>query len=86
MGGGKPKQKFPKLRSFYKMLLHAPFNLNDLLMSLVRQLEDSKTSGEKELAIILEGKKYLIVLDDVLSTTEWNALNNFSRNGKGKPG
>nr|AOX14101.1 brown planthopper resistance protein BPH1/9 [Oryza sativa Indica Group] len=54
-----------------------PFNLNDLLMSLVRQLEDSKTSGEKELASILEGKKYLIVLDDVLSTTEWNAIESY---------
>lgn len=54
-----------------------PFNLNDLLMSLVRQLKDSKTSGEKELASILEGKKYLIVLDDVLSTTEWNAIESY---------
>nr|ANC90313.1 BPH9 [Oryza sativa Indica Group]ANC90314.1 BPH9 [Oryza sativa Indica Group]AOX14148.1 brown planthopper resistance protein BPH1/9 [Oryza sativa Indica Group]AOX14149.1 brown planthopper resistance protein BPH1/9 [Oryza sativa Indica Group]AOX14150.1 brown planthopper resistance protein BPH1/9 [Oryza sativa Indica Group] len=54
-----------------------PFNLNDLLMSLVRQLEDSKTSGEKELASILEGKKYLIVLDDVLFTTEWDAIESY---------
>uniref|UniRef100_A0A0D3HVN5 Brown planthopper resistance protein BPH1/9 n=1 Tax=Oryza barthii TaxID=65489 RepID=A0A0D3HVN5_9ORYZ len=51
-----------------------PFNLNDLLTSLVRQLQDSKTSEEKALASILEGKKYLIVLDDVLSTTEWDVI------------
>nr|AOX14122.1 brown planthopper resistance protein BPH1/9 [Oryza sativa Indica Group] len=54
-----------------------PFNLDDLLKSLVRQLEDSKTSGEKELTSILEEKKYLIVLDDVLSTTEWNAIESY---------
>nr|AOX14124.1 brown planthopper resistance protein BPH1/9 [Oryza sativa Indica Group]AOX14125.1 brown planthopper resistance protein BPH1/9 [Oryza sativa Indica Group]AOX14126.1 brown planthopper resistance protein BPH1/9 [Oryza sativa Indica Group]AOX14127.1 brown planthopper resistance protein BPH1/9 [Oryza sativa Indica Group]AOX14128.1 brown planthopper resistance protein BPH1/9 [Oryza sativa Indica Group] len=54
-----------------------PFNLNDLLMSLVRQLEDSKTSGGKELVSILEGKKYLIVLDDVLFTTEWDAIESY---------
>lgn len=62
-----------------------PFNPKKLLRSLLKQLEDPRTSegnetpktfGKKEpsLASILEGKKYLIVLDNVLSTSEWDAI------------
>ncbi|KAF0887741.1 hypothetical protein E2562_003974 [Oryza meyeriana var. granulata] len=62
-----------------------PFNPKKLLRNLVKQLEDPrtsernetpKTSGKKEptLANILEGKKYLIVLDNVLSTSEWDTI------------
>uniref|UniRef100_A0A0D9Y0B7 NB-ARC domain-containing protein n=1 Tax=Leersia perrieri TaxID=77586 RepID=A0A0D9Y0B7_9ORYZ len=53
-----------------------PFNPNDLLIGLLKQLVDPKTLEGKlpSLASILEGKKYMIVLDDVLSATEWDAI------------
>uniref|UniRef100_A0A0E0BU18 Uncharacterized protein n=1 Tax=Oryza glumipatula TaxID=40148 RepID=A0A0E0BU18_9ORYZ len=72
-----------------------PFNPNDLITSLLDQLKDQKAdegkgtpkiSDRKEpsLVDILYGKKYLIVLDDVLSTKEWDAIvSNFPDMGIG---
>jgi hypothetical protein len=53
-----------------------PFNHRDVLNSLAEQL-----SGQKKWEHgILEGKKYLIVLDDLYSTKEWTDIeSNFPR-------
>uniref|UniRef100_A0A0E0MN49 Uncharacterized protein n=1 Tax=Oryza punctata TaxID=4537 RepID=A0A0E0MN49_ORYPU len=62
-----------------------PFSPKELLRSLVKQLEDPRASERNEtpkaserkepsLASILGGSKYLIVLDDVSSTTEWDDI------------
>jgi predicted AAA+ superfamily ATPase len=49
-----------------------PFNCNELLKSLTLQfgLKDATA----DLTNYLKGKRYLIVLDDVLSTLEWDAI------------
>lgn len=64
-----------------------PFNLEDLISSLAMQLDEMSyrneevTDGDRtklgikpSLAGPLEGKTYLIVLDDLSSTTEWDAI------------
>uniref|UniRef100_A0A0D3HVN3 NB-ARC domain-containing protein n=1 Tax=Oryza barthii TaxID=65489 RepID=A0A0D3HVN3_9ORYZ len=57
------------------------FNPNDLITSLVDQLKDQKAYERKETPKCL---KYLIVLDDVLSTKEWDAIvSNFPDMGIG---
>lgn len=48
--------------------INRPFNPSELLKSLATQL------GEGTLPDLLEGKRYLIVLDDISSTTEWDAI------------
>jgi hypothetical protein len=50
-----------------------PFNPGELLNSLAIQLGDNKGEGDK-LAGLLEGKSYLIVLDDMSSTIEWDVV------------
>ena len=45
-----------------------PFNSEELVCSLASQL------GGGSLVHLLEGKSYLIVLDDISSTTEWDAI------------
>ncbi|TVU04826.1 hypothetical protein EJB05_47961 [Eragrostis curvula] len=47
-----------------------PFNPKELLNSLAMQLGDN----QQALPNILEGKKYLIVLDDLSSIEEWDAI------------
>uniref|UniRef100_A0A8R7NWI7 Disease resistance protein RPM1 n=1 Tax=Triticum urartu TaxID=4572 RepID=A0A8R7NWI7_TRIUA len=47
-----------------------PFNLDGLLRSLIVQL-DRGSSDKKD---VVEGKRCLIVLDDVSSTEEWNMI------------
>jgi hypothetical protein len=66
-----------------------PFDCGELIKSLARQLdaedyenkeETGLTGGrtkprvQRSLADILEGKKYLIVLDDLSSATEWDSI------------
>ncbi|KAM3272470.1 hypothetical protein ACQJBY_042552 [Aegilops geniculata] len=66
-----------------------PFNCDELIKSLARQLdaedyENKEEAGlaggrtkprlQRSLTDILEGKKYLIVLDDLSSTTEWDSI------------
>jgi predicted AAA+ superfamily ATPase len=66
-----------------------PFNCGELIKSLARQLdaedyENKEETGmaggrtkprvQRSLAEILEGKKYLIVLDDLSSATEWDSI------------
>ncbi|KAJ1269411.1 hypothetical protein BS78_07G209400, partial [Paspalum vaginatum] len=59
-----------------------PFDRDDLLNSLAMQLNDkepadgnrTKKGVGSSLSSILEGKKYLIVLDDVSSTREWDDI------------
>ena len=53
-----------------------PFNQNELLNSLATQLGDKEGNGDK-LADLLQGKSYLIVLDDISSTAEWDAVVNY---------
>ncbi|KAF6992889.1 hypothetical protein CFC21_009843 [Triticum aestivum] len=48
-----------------------PFNPQELLKNLAMQME---CKDVEDLVKKLEVKKYLIVLDDLLSTTEWDAL------------
>jgi predicted AAA+ superfamily ATPase len=48
--------------------VNRPFNPSELINSLAAQL------GGDKLADLLEGKNYLIVLDDISSTTEWDAI------------
>uniref|UniRef100_A0ACD5TZ22 Uncharacterized protein n=1 Tax=Avena sativa TaxID=4498 RepID=A0ACD5TZ22_AVESA len=47
-----------------------PFNQNELLRNLATQLG----CDQADLIKHLEGKKYLIVLDDLLSNTEWDTI------------
>ncbi|TVU04824.1 hypothetical protein EJB05_47959 [Eragrostis curvula] len=47
-----------------------PFNPKELLSTLAMQLGDDKQA----LPNLLEGKKYLIVLDDLSSTEEWDTI------------
>jgi Ni2+-binding GTPase involved in maturation of urease and hydrogenase len=63
-------------------VLH-PFNLNELLKSLIMQLnvatsEKNGSTGAliQELAKHLEGKKCLIVVDDLSTTAEWKMIKN----------
>jgi hypothetical protein len=66
-----------------------PFDCGELIKSLARQLdaedyenkeETGLTGGrtkprvQRSLVDILEGKKYLIVLDDLSSATEWDSI------------
>uniref|UniRef100_A0ACD5U6X3 Uncharacterized protein n=1 Tax=Avena sativa TaxID=4498 RepID=A0ACD5U6X3_AVESA len=66
-----------------------PFNCGELIKSLAQQLDGedyenkeetgltacrTKPRAQRSLADILEGKKYLIVLDDLSSTTEWDSI------------
>ena len=52
-----------------------PFNPYELLSSLATQLGANKEEANGDsLAGLLEGKKYLIVLDDISSTTEWDVI------------
>nr|UBY06953.1 NBS-LRR disease resistance protein [Dasypyrum villosum] len=66
-----------------------PFNCDELIQSLARQLdaedyENKEETGlaggrtkprlQRSLTDILEGKKYLIVLDDLSSATEWDSI------------
>lgn len=66
-----------------------PFNCDELIKSLARQLdaedyENKEETGlaggrtkprlQRSLTDILEGKKYLIVLDDPSSATEWDSI------------
>lgn len=54
-----------------------PFDPEDLLSSLAMQLGDTgktKVAVGPSLSSLLQGHKYLIVLDDVSSTTEWDAI------------
>ena len=53
-----------------------PFNQSELLNSLATQLGDKEGNGDK-LANLLQGKCYLIVLDDISSTAEWDAIVNY---------
>ncbi|XBJ13722.1 hypothetical protein VPH35_005851 [Triticum aestivum] len=48
-----------------------PFNPQELLKNLAKQLE---CKDVEDLVKQLEMKKYLIVLDDLLATTEWDAI------------
>ncbi|KAM3336429.1 hypothetical protein ACQJBY_030438 [Aegilops geniculata] len=49
-----------------------PFNCIDLLQSLVVQLREKKE--ETDLATCLKQKRYFLIIDDLLSTTEWDAI------------
>ncbi|XP_037416155.1 disease resistance protein Pik-2-like [Triticum dicoccoides] len=49
-----------------------PFNCIDLLQSLVVQLRDKKE--ETDLATCLKQKRYFLIIDDLSSTTEWDAI------------
>jgi len=49
-----------------------PFNHTEILNSLAEQLSSQKQWNPD----ILEGKKYLIVLDDLSTTKEWNDIQN----------
>lgn len=59
-----------------------PFDPKELLRSLAEQVGDKEMAGdgrtklgvEPSLSSLLEGHRYLIVLDDVSSTTEWDAI------------
>ncbi|OEL24985.1 Disease resistance protein RPP13 [Dichanthelium oligosanthes] len=63
-----------------------PFHLEELISSLAMQLDEmsyrnevtdvdrTKLGVKTSFAGSLEGKKYLIVLDDLSSTTEWDAI------------
>jgi len=52
-----------------------PFDRDDLLSSLAMQLHDRQKEGvESSLSSLLEGKKYIIVLDDISSTREWDDI------------
>jgi hypothetical protein len=60
-----------------------PFDPNELINSLATQLDCKETiSGDRKkpgnqlslLANYLEGNKYLIVLDDLSSITEWDTI------------
>lgn len=57
-----------------------PFYPEEILTSIVLQLDprsgnmDGMGSVGSKIASLLDGRKYLIVLDDLLSTTEWDAL------------
>ncbi|OQU80797.1 hypothetical protein SORBI_3007G186700 [Sorghum bicolor] len=50
-----------------------PFNLSELLNSLATQLGGNERDGDK-LASLLDERSYLIILDDMSSTTEWDAI------------
>jgi hypothetical protein len=57
-----------------------PFDPNDLINSLVTQLtvaggDREKTANQPSLTDTLGGKKYLVVLDDLSSAAEWDAIN-----------
>lgn len=57
-------------KSAFVTIMH-PFNREKLIESLSRQF------GEKDVENMyqyLEGRKYLVVLDDLSSTTEWDAI------------
>lgn len=60
-----------------------PFNPSDLLASLLEQLceKEEDLGGETEprdkLVDLLKGKRSLIVIDDLLSTTEWDNIAEF---------
>ncbi|TVU00105.1 hypothetical protein EJB05_54473, partial [Eragrostis curvula] len=60
-----------------------PFNPSDLLASLLEQLcEKEAVRGEKtepkdKLASLIAGKRFLIVIDDLLFTTEWDNIKDF---------
>jgi predicted AAA+ superfamily ATPase len=47
-----------------------PFNPTEVLNSLAEQLSDQKHWNHD----ILDGKKYLIILDDLSTTKEWNDI------------
>lgn len=51
-----------------------PFNASELLSSLSKQLDDKQQADGDKLAGLLDGKRYLIVLDDISSTTEWDVV------------
>ncbi|WVZ91899.1 hypothetical protein U9M48_038012 [Paspalum notatum var. saurae] len=52
-----------------------PFDRDDLLSSLAMQLHDRQKEGvESSLSSLLERKKYIIVLDDISSTREWDDI------------
>lgn len=66
-----------------------PFNCDDLIKSLAQQIDaedyenkeetgltggKTKPRPQRSLTDILEGKKYLIVLDDLSSATEWDSI------------
>uniref|UniRef100_A0ACD5T6T0 Uncharacterized protein n=1 Tax=Avena sativa TaxID=4498 RepID=A0ACD5T6T0_AVESA len=49
-----------------------PFNCDELLKSLTMQFRDKVATTD--ITRYLGGKRYLLVLDDVLSTSEWDAI------------